>query len=72
MNFTIDTIRKTILVNQEIMISDLIEELEKLNIDIKEYKLITQSVVYTYPSSPPYYDSNTIVCNPSYTSGVSK
>lgn len=72
MNLTIDTMTKTIILNQEVMISDLILELKKLNIDINEYKLIIQPVVYTYPSIYPYYNLDTIQCNPSYSSGVSK
>ena len=54
MKITIDTKSKTIQLEEEVIIDDLLKELEDMNIDYTEYKLIPFSQIYTYPLYQPY------------------
>lgn len=57
MRIEIDTIQKTIIVKDQVAINDLINELQKMNINLSEYHLKSEYVsapyVY-YPYQSPY------------------
>ena len=45
MNLTIDTKKKTILLNEEILVGDLLDSLEDMGILYNEYKLILSTTL---------------------------
>lgn len=57
MRIEIDTVQKTIIVKDQVSISNLMEELQKMNINLSEYHLKSEYVsapyVY-YPYQSPY------------------
>lgn len=52
MKITIDSTNKTIQIEQEVIIDELLKELESLNIDYTEYKLIPQYAPFSPLSIP--------------------
>ena len=54
MKIEIDTVNKTIIIKESINVQELINELETLGINKKEYEIINY-MNYTYYPSIPYY-----------------
>lgn len=62
MNLTIDTINKTITVNATVNITEFLDSLISLNINLEEYSITSNPIMY-YPTIPyygpvPTYDPN--------------
>ena len=62
MNLTIDTKKKTILLNEEILVGDLLDSLEDMGILYNEYKLILSTTLVN--NTPWYYGQSTLINPP--------
>lgn len=62
MNLTIDTKKKTILLNEEILVGDLLDNLEDMGILYNEYKLILSTKLVN--NIPWYYGQSTSISPP--------
>ena len=62
MNLTIDTKKKTILLNEEILVGDLLDGLEDMGILYNEYKLILSTKLVN--NIPWYYGQSTLISPP--------
>lgn len=61
MNITIDTINKTITINQQVSYKGFQEYVK--NMKLEDYQITGNTTFHVYPTIPPYYPSYpTITC----------